>query len=163
MECYEVLIKNKKNWYDVEISKGEALLKIDKNHGIAYFDELLKKELSLFDKTKIYLALEDYDQSLRYINQTIDKNDSHSYNHLYSLKAQILYEMGDKQAALEYFNKSIEYYPTEFAIIHKALILEEQKEYKKAIDCLDEILESKPYDKKIISKKEELQGKLRDM
>ena len=45
----------------------------------------------------------------------------------------------------------------------KSLILEEQKEYKKAIDCLDEILESKPYDKKIISKKEELQGKLRDM
>ena len=70
--------------------------------------------------------------------------------------------MGDKQAALEYFDKSIEYYPTEFAIIHKALILEEQKEYKKAINCLDEILESKPYDKKIISKKEELQGKLRD-
>ena len=77
LECYEVLIKNKKNWYDVEISKGEALLKIDKNHGIAYFDELLKKELSLFDKAKIYFALEDYDQSLMYINQTIDKNDSH--------------------------------------------------------------------------------------
>lgn len=163
LECYEVLIKNKKNWYDVEISKGEALLKIDKNHGIAYFDELLKKELSLFDKAKIYFALEDYDQSLMYINQTIDKNDSHSYNHLYSLKAQILYKMGDKQDSLEYFDKSIEDYPTEFAIIHKSLILEEQKEYKKAIDCLDEILESKPYDKKIISKKEELQGKLRDM
>lgn len=159
LECYDVLIKNKKNCYNVEISKGEVLLKIDKKQGISYFDELLKKDLNPFDKAKIYFALEDYDSSLKYINQEIDKHESPSYNYLYSLKAQILYGMGDKQNALEYFDKSIEDYPTEFAIIHKALILEELEEYKKAIDCLDEILETKPYDKKIISKKEELQGK----
>lgn len=163
LECYDVLIEDRKNWYDVEISKGEALLKIDENQGIAYFDELLKKNLSLFDKAKIYRVLGDYNQSLSYINQAIDKKDSHMNYHLYSLKAQILYESGDKQNALEYFDKSIDNYSTEFALKHKSIVLEELGEYKKAMDCLDEILETKTHDKKIISKKEELQGKLSDI